>query len=142
MSAPIRNMQREHLKVETPQESELRRRDVGQVEMQDEHGRRRTVDLADLNDADRALAEQFGYKPVCACILGQISCHADFSVSVGLQARVRLPLNLLFRRQYQWSFLHCCYDLLIPSLRRWICLCCLVLVDFWCWLHVYCMLCR
>lgn len=38
---------------------------MGVVELQDDSGRRRTVQLDELNDADRALAEQFGYKPVC-----------------------------------------------------------------------------
>lgn len=45
-------------------EGELRRRSVGTVEIQDSHGRRRTVQLDELSAADRALAEQFGYKPV------------------------------------------------------------------------------
>jgi hypothetical protein len=55
--------------------AELRRRSHGAVELQDENGRRRTVQLEELNDADRALAEKFGYKPVCydfwliACII-------------------------------------------------------------------------
>lgn len=42
-----------------------RRRSVGNVEMQDADGRKRSVALDDLTDADRALAEKFGYKPVC-----------------------------------------------------------------------------
>jgi hypothetical protein len=46
-------------------ESGIRRRSVGMMEGQDPSGRRRTVALGELNDADRALAEQFGYKPVC-----------------------------------------------------------------------------
>ena len=44
--------------------SGLRKRSVGTLEMQDEHGRRRTVELSDLRDEDKALAEQFGYQPV------------------------------------------------------------------------------
>lgn len=47
------------------QQSGLHRRSVATVELQDEHGRRRTVQLDELNSADRALAEKFGYKPVC-----------------------------------------------------------------------------
>lgn len=42
-----------------------RRRSVGNVEIQDADGRKRSVALDDLTDADRALAEKFGYKPVC-----------------------------------------------------------------------------
>jgi hypothetical protein len=42
----------------------MRRRSVGTIEMTDDKGRRKTVQLDELNEADRALAEQFGYKPV------------------------------------------------------------------------------
>jgi len=41
-----------------------RRASVGAIELRDEKGRRRTVQLEDLNAADRELAEKFGYKPV------------------------------------------------------------------------------
>lgn len=44
--------------------SQVRRRSVTAVEIVDKGGRRKTVQLAELNSADRALAEQFGYKPV------------------------------------------------------------------------------
>ena len=44
--------------------SHLRRRSMGSVELTDKSGRRRTVQLDELNEADRALAEKFGYKPV------------------------------------------------------------------------------
>lgn len=43
---------------------QLRKRSIGTVEFQDASGRRKTVQLDELNEADRALAEQFGYKPV------------------------------------------------------------------------------
>lgn len=42
----------------------LRRRSVGSIELQTSDGKRRSVALADLTDADRELAEKFGYKPV------------------------------------------------------------------------------
>ena len=45
-------------------ESQVRRRSVTAVEIVDKGGRRKTVQLDHLNDADRALAEEFGYKPV------------------------------------------------------------------------------
>ena len=45
-------------------DSTLRRRSIGTVEINGPDGRRKTVDLSELNDADRQLAEQFGYKPV------------------------------------------------------------------------------
>lgn len=43
----------------------LRRRSVGTIEINDASGRRKTVQLDELTDADKALAEKFGYKPVC-----------------------------------------------------------------------------
>lgn len=43
---------------------DLRRNSVGAIEITDDHGRRRTVQLEELNAADRELAEKFGYKPV------------------------------------------------------------------------------
>lgn len=46
-------------------EQHLRRRSINVIEIQDQQGRRKTIHLEDLSDADRALAEQFGYKPVC-----------------------------------------------------------------------------
>lgn len=42
----------------------MRKRSVGSIEVADRDGRRRTVDLTDLTEADRELAEKFGYKPV------------------------------------------------------------------------------
>ena len=42
----------------------LRRNSAGVIEIQDSKGRRKTVQLDELSAADRALAEQFGYKPV------------------------------------------------------------------------------
>ena len=50
-------------------ESELRKRNTGAVEILDEKGRRKTVQLEELGEADRALAEKFGYKPVRNCNL-------------------------------------------------------------------------
>lgn len=64
-SQPIYNVEATTgLHVETPKESQIRKRSVGAVEMQDEFGRRKTVQLDDMTEADRALAEKFGYKPV------------------------------------------------------------------------------
>jgi len=57
------------MQVETPMESELRKRNTGAVEILDEKGRRKTVQLEELGEADRALAEKFGYKPVRNCNL-------------------------------------------------------------------------
>ena len=42
-----------------------RKRSVAALELgTDEKGRRNTIQVDELNVADRALAEQFGYKPV------------------------------------------------------------------------------
>jgi hypothetical protein len=46
---------------------ENRKGSVGTIELRDEKGRRRTVQLDELNAADRELAEKFGYKPVRLC---------------------------------------------------------------------------
>lgn len=48
-----------------PDQNGMRRRSVGSIELQTSDGRKRSVALADLTDADRELAEKFGYKPVC-----------------------------------------------------------------------------
>lgn len=42
----------------------FRKDSVPAIEIQDGQGRRRTVQLSDLNDADKQLAAEFGYKPV------------------------------------------------------------------------------
>lgn len=52
------------MQAESPIDSQMRKRSAGAVEILDDNGRRRTVQLGDLNEADRALAEKFGYKPV------------------------------------------------------------------------------
>ncbi|KIW25121.1 uncharacterized protein PV07_10785 [Cladophialophora immunda] len=62
-------------------DGELRRHSVGTVEIQDAQGRRRTVQLDELNAADRALAEQFGYKPVFKREFGYLSTFS-FAVSI------------------------------------------------------------
>jgi amino acid permease (GABA permease) len=60
---------------------DLRRRSVGTVEIQDAQGRRKTVQLDELNAADRALAEQFGYRPVFKREFGYLSTFS-FAVSI------------------------------------------------------------
>ncbi|KIW49180.1 hypothetical protein PV05_10880 [Exophiala xenobiotica] len=62
-------------------EGNLRRNSVGMLEIQDSHGRRRTVQLDELSAADRALAEQFGYKPVFKREFGYLSTFS-FAVSI------------------------------------------------------------
>lgn len=42
----------------------LRQRNSVAVELRDGQGKTRTVQLDELSDEDRALAEKFGYKPV------------------------------------------------------------------------------
>jgi hypothetical protein len=57
----------------------------------------------------------------------------------GLQTRVRLPLDLLLRRQHLRSLLHHRDHILLPSLRRWLSLRRLVLAHLRRGLHVYCL---
>ena len=45
-------------------DSTLRRRSISVIEINAPDGRRKTVDLSDLRQDDRTLAEKFGYKPV------------------------------------------------------------------------------
>lgn len=45
-------------------DSQFRRKSVAAIELKDDHGRRRTVHLEELSEADRELAEKFGYNPV------------------------------------------------------------------------------
>ena len=45
---------------------DVRRNSAGAVEITDDKGRRKTVQLEELSAADRELAEKFGYKPVCS----------------------------------------------------------------------------
>jgi hypothetical protein len=47
----------------TSEASDGRKRSII-AETEDSQGRRKTIYLEHLNDADRALIEQFGYKPV------------------------------------------------------------------------------
>jgi hypothetical protein len=63
---------------------DLRRRSHGVIELQDDKGRRRTVQLEELSEADRALAEKFGYKPVC-CKLMKYT-HNSLTRTLGFQA--------------------------------------------------------
>ncbi|KAL9105544.1 MAG: hypothetical protein Q9227_009288 [Pyrenula ochraceoflavens] len=66
----------------------LRKESAPAVELQDAKGRRRTVQLNELSDADRALAEEFGYKPVFKREFGYLSTFS-FAVSIsGLFATV------------------------------------------------------
>ena len=45
-------------------DTSLRKRSIGTLEINGPDGRRKTVQLDEMSAADRALAEQFGYKPV------------------------------------------------------------------------------
>lgn len=49
-----------------PIQEQLRKRSATAFELTDSSGRRRTVQLDELDSADAALAEKYGYKPVRA----------------------------------------------------------------------------
>jgi hypothetical protein len=71
-------------------QSQLRHRQksVGLVEINGPDGQRKTVNLAELNDADAQLAAQFGYKPVFKREFGYLSTFS-FAVSIsGLFATI------------------------------------------------------
>ncbi|TID23482.1 putative amino acid permease protein [Venturia nashicola] len=68
-------------------QGELRHRH-GSVQLTDDNGRRQTVNLDELNAADRELAEKFGYKPVFKREFGYLSTFS-FAVSIsGLFATI------------------------------------------------------
>lgn len=64
-----------------PAADDVRRRKSSVVEITDSEGRIRTVPVDELNDADRALAAQFGYKPVFQREFGYLSAFS-FAVSI------------------------------------------------------------
>lgn len=64
-----------------------RKGSVGQIELTDDKGRRRTVQLDELTAADRELAEKFGYKPVSQKrIFNPLDAPELTSPCTGLQA--------------------------------------------------------
>lgn len=65
----------------TSRESRMRKSSVGTVEMQNPNGSTQVVNLEDLTDADRALAAEFGYKPVFKREFGYLSTFS-FAVSI------------------------------------------------------------
>ena len=87
----------------------LRKRSVGAIQVNDPHGRRRTIDVAELHEADLALAEQFGYHPVFKREFGYLSSFS-FAVSIsGLFATIvttfSFPLNAGGSSSAVWSWL-------------------------------------
>ncbi|KAI1620020.1 amino acid permease-domain-containing protein [Exophiala viscosa] len=59
----------------------LRQGSVSRVEIRDDHGRRKTVALEELNEADQALAGKFGYQPVFQREFGYFSTFS-FAMSI------------------------------------------------------------
>ncbi len=124
----------------------LRRKSVSAIEIQDQSGRRRTIQLEELSEADQKLAAEFGYKPVR--VFPRYPRHVlSFPQSgllttlfrlVGVQERIRLLVDFLLRCQYLWAVFDSRHYLLIPAVCRWICVRSLVLVDFWSGMHVHC----
>ncbi|KAK3669341.1 polyamine transporter tpo5 [Recurvomyces mirabilis] len=64
-----------------PADVRRRKSSVGAVEMQGPGGTVRTVQLEDMSEADRALAAEFGYKPVFKREFGYLSTFS-FAVSI------------------------------------------------------------
>jgi hypothetical protein len=99
-----------------PADVRRRKSSVGAVELQGPGGVVRTVNLEDMSEADRALAAEFGYKPVGAIKTDPRSWTKERGSNAsrtGLQARVWLSVDILVCRQYQWSLLDCGNDLLV-----------------------------
>lgn len=68
-------------KIAIPEGGELRKCSVNTVDLIDKNGRRRTVQLDELAEADQALAAKFGYKPVFKREFGYLSTFS-FAVSI------------------------------------------------------------
>lgn len=64
-----------------PLDERMRKKSVGTVELQGPNGVVRTVNVEDLSEADRALAAEFGYKPVFKREFGYLSTFS-FAVSI------------------------------------------------------------
>jgi hypothetical protein len=73
---------RRHSQTEfTPEELRHRRESIKNVEIIGPGGQRRSVAVEDLTEADRALAAEFGYKPVFKREFGYLSAFS-FAVSI------------------------------------------------------------
>ena len=56
---------------------------------------------------------------------------------IGIQERVRVLIDLLLRRQYQWTVRDGCDYIFVSPLRWRVGFRSMVLADIWCRLHVY-----
>jgi len=117
-----------------------RKSSVGAVEIQGPNGVVKTVNLEGLDEADRALAAEFGYKPVFKREFGYLSTFsfAVSQVDERLQSAIRLTLVSYDTGQHQWPLLDGRNDLLIPSVCRRQCLGSVVLADIGTRLYVHC----
>jgi hypothetical protein len=68
--------------------AELRQRKQSVIQIANEDGQLRTVQLDEMSDADRELAEKFGYNPVCG--IANVTEHQAEISEIGIQKRVRL----------------------------------------------------
>ena len=80
---------------------EMRKGSVAAVDITDAHGRNRKINVSELNEADLALAEQFGYHPVLMPFSypskQQFPIATSFTYTMrctGLQAGVWIPFKL------------------------------------------------
>ena len=92
-----------------PREARQRKKSVGTVEMQGPGGVVKTVNLEEMSEADRALAAEFGYKPVFKREFGYLSTFS-FAVSIsGLFSTVATtfsyPLNAGGSSSAVWCWL-------------------------------------
>lgn len=65
----------------SPEELRHRKESIQSVEIMGPNGQRRSVAVGDLSEADRALAAEFGYKPVFKREFGYLSAFS-FAVSI------------------------------------------------------------
>lgn len=135
--------------------SDLRQRkqSVGAVKFKDDSGNTRVIDLSEMSEADRELAEKFGYTPVSGRFIkpttkltSNRSSSANLDISqpspsqsvsvVCLRPSPPLTSIVSIRNFCKWNLL------MMSSTRRWRSkLRSLVLVDFWSWMYVHCCFC-
>lgn len=65
----------------TPEQLRQRKESINNIEIRDAKGRVRSVAVEDLTEADRALAAEFGYKPVFKREFGYLAAFS-FAVSI------------------------------------------------------------
>ena len=89
------------MSLETAPISDLRKRkqSVGAIQIADKSGEMRTVHLEELTEADRELAERFGYNPVGFPLI-EVDLNDLNKLLLGLQTRIWIFGYIFICRQH------------------------------------------